>query len=292
MAQPQLYLVYGGGLGDVIFDYLNDPAAMKIESLVKDYDARVRIWTQCHNSGVEDVWRHHPFVHEHLMEPWQPPSPENTHRFQEPIDGWFPIRRDDMMAALGTVVGVISQPKLYLSEAERSRLGSLVSQRPCVVLQPYAGLSDRDGFNPATLHALVMALARLEPQVRVLVVGKNHERNHKYTRETVGFSHPNMVDLIDQAGIRLCYHLVAKCDAFCGAHSNLIRTAWDFRRRNVCVLPDPLMTAHLPNLDAKYTYGWKFPESKIFTYPFEAGGQRQFSALDTASVARWLLGRE
>lgn len=164
-----------------------------------------------------------------------------------------------------------------------------------IVLQPYAGLSDRDGFDPPAIERLVTEIVRLNSQARMVVIGKNHERGCKYARECVTEAtaqHPNVTDLIDKAGIRFCYHLVSKCDGFIGCHSNLIRVAWDFRRRNACVLPHPMMTEHLANLDPKYTYGFKYPETRKFTFPFFSSTARQFEYLDVVTMARFILGRE
>lgn len=282
----QYYLSYGGGLGDVVWEYLRDKRAWWVEPLVRDYGARIRVYTMCHNDGVDDVFRSHPFITEHFNEPWQPPTVEIARKFSEPIDGYLPLHQDRyVLGAFGGTL-TLAKPALYLSAAEQRGLAGLLSQRPCVVLQPFAGLSDRDAFNGETLRRLVDRLVELCPTVRIIVTGKNHERTHKYNREEVGFVHPNVMNLIDRLGIRMAYHLVRQCDAFCGSHSNLIRVAWDWRRRNACVMPAPMMEEALPTLDQKYTYGFRFPESRPFWFPFG-----NFEGLDTESLAMFLLGR-
>jgi hypothetical protein len=290
MGVPQYYLIYGGGLGDVVWDFMRDPAAKRLRALKETTGARVRVYTQCHNDGVLDVFKYHPLIDEHIAEPWAPPSPELAQRFVQPIDGY-----NRYAAGLVPAEHWQQLPEervtLYLSAQEAGKLSGLLSKRPVVVVQPYAGLSDRDGFNQTTMKRLVLELARLDDNVRILMVGKNHERGCKYQKEEVLFKHPNMMNLIDQIGIRLSYFLVASCDAFCGSHSNLIRTAWDWRKRNACVLPAPLMTDHIPLLDGKYTYGWQYPESRIFTFPFTHGAPKNFEALDTETMAAHLLGR-
>ena len=280
------YLSYGGGLGDVVWEYLRDKRAWWVEPLFRDYGARIRVYSMCHNDGVEDVFRHHPFIEAHINEPWQPPTVEIARRFSQPIDGYLPLHHDHYVYGAFSGTLDLTKPALYLSADEERQLAGLLSHRPCVVVQPFAGLSDRDAFNSTTLKQLVERLVFLCPDVQVIVVGKNHERAHKYTREAVGFEHPNVVDLIDKIGIRLGYHLVRRCDAFCGSHSNLIRVAWDWRRRNACVMPAPMMQDAMPGLDEKYKYGWKFPESRIFWFPFG-----KFEALETDTLAAFLLGR-
>jgi hypothetical protein len=247
------------------------------------YGAEIRVFTLCHNDGVADTFKHIPYIQSHIMEPWHPPVPEDHVRFNNAIDGYLPLQND--AAYYGEYGGDMprEEPKLYLS---------LMSGRPLIVAQPWAGLSDRDGFDSAAFERLVNETVALDARARFVVLGKNHERGHKYAREELLFSHPNVVNLIDKAGIRFGFHLVSNCDAFVGCHSNLCRTAWDFRRRNVCVLPDPLMTSHIHSLDAKYTYGLRYPETRTFTYPFAAGGPRHFEMLDCKRMAAFLLGRD
>lgn len=290
MEQYRFYLSYGGGIGDVWWDYLRDPAARRIASLAEDHGAKVRIYTQCHCDAVDDLFRIHPHIYDHISEPWRLPNAEDSKRFREPIGDWIPLQRMDWVLQTVGMIHRLVEPAIHVSESERVLLDELLSVRPCIVVQPYAGLSDRDALNPPALRRLVDEIVNLNHNARILVVGKNHERGCKYSTE-VGIEHPNVVDLIDQLGIRVAFHLVARCDAFCGAHSNLIRVAWDFRRRNICVLPDPLMTRHIPQLDGKYTYGFGHEESRTFTYPFDHGQPRAFEQLDFAGMARHLLGR-
>ena len=160
--------------------------------------------------------------------------------------------------------------------------------------QPWAGLSDRDAFDSASFEKLVHQLVRMEPNCRIVVTGFNHTRGHKYSREELHFSHSNVVNLIDKLGLRSTYHLVNQCDAFVGSHSSLIRMAWDARKRNVCVLPWPHEERHINSLDGKYTYGWCYPESAKFTFPYEIDApntERHFDQLDFEGVAHWLLDK-
>jgi hypothetical protein len=261
-------------------------------ALCEMYAAEIRVYTLCHNDGVADTFKFSPYITSHIQEPWHPPVPEDHIRFNNEIDGYLPLQHDGLIEREYGTDLAREEPKLYLSPPEKAQLASLMSGRPLIVAQPWAGLSDRDGFDSPSFERLVDETVRLDPRARFVVLGKNHDRGHKYSREELTFTHPNVVNLIDKAGIRFGFHLVANCDAFVGCHSNLIRTAWDFRRRNVCVLPKPLMTDHIDSLDAKYTYGFRYPETMTFTYPFAAGGTRHFEMLDCRRMAAFLLGRD
>lgn len=292
MAHRKWYLAYGGGLGDVVYDYLKDRAGWRMASLVKDYGAEIRVYTLCHNDGVNDLFKYHPYIHSHVSEPWHICRQEDVVRFSNPIDDYLPLQLDTFFRPQFGMDFTLEQPEIYLSPEERSYLAALGVQRPLIVAQPFAGLSDRDGFDSASFELLVAKIVRLQPEARIVVVGKNHTRDHKYSQEQLAFSHPNVLNLIDRAGIRFCWYLVRQSDAFVGCHSNLIRTAWDARVRNACILPWPLMERHLSEIDGKYLYGFKYPESRRFIYPFDGQGQRQFEKLDTGAIANFLLGRE
>lgn len=287
-----VFFAIGGGIGDVVWDFLHDKNFLKLYSLVENHGARVRAITQCHCAGAEEIFDYHPHVHEVIAEPWHPPTPEDTRRFNEPDGEWIPLSREDLLYRAGFQQYRMVSPKLYLSREEEHLVARLMSRRPCVCLQPYAGLSDRDACDPASLSRLCGSLLAMNPDVNILVLGKNHERGHKYAEEICDFDHPAVTNLIDKVNIRVAWHLVAHCDAFAGAHSNLIRTAWDHKRRSACIVPEPLLTNHWDALDRKYTYGMQQPEAKRFTYRFAEGGPRRFETLDTDAVARWLMRAE
>lgn len=298
MSQFKVFAAVGGGAGDIWWDWVHDRRFAKIPDLVERYGARVRIYSQCHCLGTAtDLFQGHgslhPYAHQIIEEPWEMPSPELNQRWNNPdADGYIPITRDDLLHAAGVRRLDLKAPTFYLSDEERWTIQKLATERPCIVAQPYAGLSDRDAFDPASLARLATHLHDLDRNARLLVIGKNHERGHKYNQELCPAGHPNVVNLIDKLGIRVAYHLVAACDAFVGAHSNLIRAAWDHRRRTALVIPDPMMTNHWPKLDSKYTYGCRQPENRTFTFPFDHDVPRRFDLLDTGSLARFLLRGE
>lgn len=292
MSHRNWYLGFGGGLGDVVHDVLRERAMWRVPSLVKDYGCRIRVYTLCHNDGVNDLFRFNPYIHEHVSEGWHPCTPEDAIRFANPIDDFYPLQQDSYFRREYGMDFQLEQPDIYLSREEQAHLAAITGQRPLIVAQPFAGLSDRDAFDSETFEKLVGHILRLEPQARIAVVGKNHQRTHKYSEERLDFSHPSVLNLIDRVGIRFAWHLTRQCDAFVGAHSNLIRTAWDARRRNVCVMPWPSMADHLERIDGKYTYGFKYEESARFFYPFDGSGERGFKDLDCAGIARWVLGRD
>jgi len=283
---------FGGGSGDVWVDVLDSPSMRLLPGLVEDYGFRIRVHTCCHCPGVEDLFRYQPHVHEVITEPWRDPREVDPQRFIRPTsDGFYPMLPQYLNHFAGPIIR--QEPFTYrYSLEEQGYLDHLLtSDGPVICLQMYAGLSDRDGCDPERLALLCQRLVDLDPACRVLVLGKNHERGHKYQEELCPFDHPRVLNLIDKLGLRVPLALVERCDAFGGCHSNLIRQAWRCRKRNVCVLPSPSMTDALPQIDARYTYGFKYPETKVFTYFFDNQGPRDFTVLDVEGIAQHLLGR-
>jgi len=285
---PRIFLVSGGGAGDCVWELLHEQKFFHLKCLKEDFNAKIRLYVVCHCAGIEDLYVGQP-IDEVIHEAWRPPSPEENARFGRPdADGYLPYTRLDLLQLAGISSLWMSRPQIYLSPEETRFVMATVANRPCIVCQPYAGLSDRDGFDVAALTRLADDLARLNPKVNLILIGKNHERGHKYAPE-LGIEHPNVTNLIDQIGLRVAWHLVQQCDAFVGAHSNFILTAWEAGKRSACVVPDPLMTRHFQNLDPKYTVGLRQEQNRLFTFPFDHGQPREFDKLDTKRLAQFLL---
>lgn len=282
----------GGGAGDVLWEYLHDQKFTWLKCLKEDYNAKIRVTTICH-CPVDDLFVGNPLVDDYRALPWQPPSEEaNRYVSQPDEDGYLPITRLDLLQLAGVTNIWMSRPQIHISDAETRFVMETVANRPAIVCQPYAGLSDRDGFDVAALRRLADDLANLNSNASLILIGKNHERGHKYAPEIGIDDHPNVTNLIDKIGLRVAWHLVNNCDAYCGAHSNFILTAWEAGKRSACVVPDPLMTRHWQNLDPKYTVGLRQDNCRVFTYPFDHGQPREFDKLDTAGLARFLLRGE
>lgn len=284
------YIVFGGGAGDVWWCALEDPRMTWLPGLVEDYGYRIRIYSVCHCPGTADLFWGQPHIHEVLTEEWRLPNAEDTHRFSHPIDGYVPLHQGTVLQFAGPTLRRSPFTFRY-SDPERAWADELLAAHRTVCLQPYAGLSDRDGFDRERLDQLCERLVDLDPHCQVLILGRNHDRGHKYAQEEASFQHPRVRNLIDQLSLRMSLYLVSRADAFGGCHSNLIRAAWRWRRRNALVVPTPSMTEALPRLDPQYTFGLTYPETRLFTYAFDNQSPRDFSVLDIDGIARHLLGR-
>lgn len=284
------YITFGGGAGDIWYSALEDQRMGWLPGLVEDYKYRIRLYSVCHCPGMKDLFWGQPHIHEVLTEEWRLPNAEDARRFSNPIDGYVPLNATTLLHYASNKIRTAPFTFRYTPD-ERAWADAMMSQRPVICLQPFAGLSDRDGFDPERLDQLCERLVELDANCQVLVLGRNHERGHKYAREEMTFQHPRVHNLIDQLSLRVSLMLVSRCDAFGGCHSNLIRAAWRWRRRNVCVMPAPSMTNALAALDTQYTFGLAYPESRTFTYFFDNQSPRDFTTLDVEGIARHLLGR-
>lgn len=257
------YLVYGGGLGDVVWDYLRCPYAAALRSITQELGARVKVITCCHNSGVTDLFVGNPYLSHHEPRPWKIPSVEESNIYSNKIDGWRPLQREQLHPDIPR-----DPVRIYLNPDEQLALNVYqANESPLVVMQPFAGLSNRDAFTPHTLRAFIEGVLAEVPDALFLVLGNNDPNGHESRREELGFEHPRLVNLIDETGIRFNYHLTSIADVFVGSFSNLVRSAWDFRRRTIVVLDEALRHNGIPRTDARYTYGWEYPECTLMTYP-------------------------
>lgn len=272
----RLYFEYGGGLGDVWYDYLHDGTADYFHALTHDCNVDIRIITRCANPGVADLFLHNPYISAHIEEPWEPASPATVDYFRNPIDGYGPGRLHNR-AGLRKIA-----PEIYLTPDEAVTLTALFNDGPVIVAQPFAGLSNRDAFNDTTLRAFINHIAEARPDARVVVVGATTGTRGEPRPEVVGFTHPNMLNLIDCYGIRFGYHLTARAHAYVGAFSNLIRAAWDHRRASVVVVDAFTYGNELPRDDERYTYGWKYPETLLLT-------PDDIADVDTQAIANHVL---
>lgn len=255
----RLYFEYGGGLGDVWYDYLHDGAASYFHALVHDCGVDIRIITRCANPGVSDLFLYNPYISAHIEEPWAMASPETVNYFRNPIDGYAPGRLRGC-SGLRQI-----EPQIYLTVDEEVLLTAIFASGPVIVAQPFAGLSNRDAFNAATLYATIDAITTERPDVTVVVVGATTGTRGESRVESVPFEHPNMLNLIDETGIRFNYHLTARAHGYIGSFSNLVRAAWDHHRANVVVVDAFTYGDELPHGDARYTYGWGYPETLLLT---------------------------
>lgn len=287
------FLTVGGGAGDVFWTALNDIRFQWLAALKEEFGYHIRVHSICHCPGTPNLFAHHPHIDEVVEEAWRLPNPEDSRRLSSPIDGLAPLNEQTLATHAVHKARLRHVPFTFrYTREEMAWAEELLSRRPCITLQPYAGLSDRDGFDPERLGQLCERLVTLDPDCQVLVLGRNHERGHKYAREECFFDHPRVKNLIDRLELRMSILLVSRCDAFAGAHSNLIRAAWHWRRRNACVLPVPMMSAEvLSTLDRQYLYGFNYPETRSFSYDFAPGGERHFETLRIDDIAQHLLGR-
>lgn len=274
------YFLLGGGIGDAVLHYMHDPILRKLPAI---HEARpnleVYAFSQVHNNGVEDLFWYHPVIKRHVQIVQLPQFkgyeefdrsliPTNLQHYSEIDHIPFPVR----------------DPVFNLSDFERRRLDEIFDGRPVTVIQPFAGLSERDAFDEASLKELTSRL----PGKKV-VIGSNAPR--VYSERVQKISDPSVVNLIDSVGIRFTWHLISRCDAFVGCHSSIVLLAWHHNKPTVCIIPSPFLDHHWEHLDPRYKEGVGRRNTliaKFNTHGKEWPRDFDFSSLNHEAVSQFL----
>ncbi len=283
MLKGDYYFILGGGLGDALFTYMRTPILRKLPLIKKkNPDFQVHAYSQVHNNGVEDLFWYHPVITRH-MQVVQLPQFKGYESFDERLinpkfKSCNSLNHDEYEDC---------EPVFNLSSSEQHRLDQIFSSgEPVTVIQPFAGLSERDVFDTASLETMTSQL----PGKKV-IIGNNAPRVCCERLQTVGFYSPDVINLIDMAGIRFTYHLVKRCSAFIGCHSSIVLLSWHHKKPTVCILPMPFLNNHWQSLGNHYKEGVGRKNTMIAK--FQTHGNRcpedfDYSSLEFENIKNFL----
>jgi ADP-heptose:LPS heptosyltransferase len=277
------FFILGGGLGDAVMHYIRSPLFRKLP-LIKEAnpDIEVHVYSQVHNNGIEDLFWHHPVVNRHVQIVQLP-----QHKGYENFD--LTLIPADMKpgSTLPHDNFPDAEPVFNLSSKEQDDLSKIFdTTEPVIVIQPFAGLSDRDAFDQKSLTNMAKNL----PGKKV-IVGSNAPRVCCERTQKCDTSDPSVVNLIDRVGIRFTYHLIRRCNAFIGCHSSLVLLSWHHHRPTVCVLPMPFLDNHWRSLDPMYKEGVNRENTLITSFRTHGNNcpaDFEYSSLDCPRIAEFL----
>ncbi len=277
------YAILGGGLGDAVMHYINTPMFRKLEAIkanTPNFD--LHIYSQVHNNGVEDLFWYHPVVTRHLHIA-QLPQFQGYGKFDHSL-----IPKDLRPLSSVDLFNLPDSPPIFnLSHNEQKKIDQLFeSKEPVIVIQPFAGLSERDAFDQNSLHELVECLPG-----KKIIIGNNAPRGCVDRIQKFISTNPNVINLIDSVGIRFTYHLVARCNAFIGCHSSIVLLSWYHDKPTVCILPMPFLEDHWNRLNPNYKKG--VDRNNTLITSFETIGRNcpndfQYNTLDYNKIKEFL----
>lgn len=246
------HIVLRGGLGDALMTYLEHPFFKRLPAIKEKIPGiAVHVYSEVTNNGVEDLFWYHPVVKRHIQIIQLPQSGESVNSLIIYADPTIiPSRIQAWEKFPDLLTYQESEPIINLNNHEQKLLNEIYSKAPFTVIQPTAGMPDRDAFTPETLNKLCEQL----PGFKV-IVGNNAPRVGCYRKWRCNNLPKDTIDLFDVVGVRFNYHLMKNCNAFIGTHSCGIVLAWYFNKPNVCILPKLYLENNYEVLDTKYKFG-------------------------------------
>lgn len=263
----KVYLLGGGGLGDLIRNYFkHDPKWEFLESLKIAYpDSHVKVILVMHNPQGKEFFKYHPFVDETLWFPWEvdgrPVAYANC-------DDHVEITTDSDIVALLRI-----KPRLFLGEPDKTVVDSIASQGKYVVIHPFAGLGD---FMPLVIEDYKPIIDALIDRngLNVVAVGGSYIRTNAASpgagcmggndpkTEEFDYERPGLFNLVGKTNVREILGLIKKARGFLGTFSCYAHGAWVFDVPSMTLIPEKHRLFSLSHDMNCYITRNDFPEHK------------------------------
>lgn len=229
-----VYVTAGGGAGDCIRNLIQDSGWRRIRPLKQRFQHInvVGIFTDHLGSGYELAYAH-PDVLACMVVHWHPPGHELEHAHLRTLDAvhintfcqQYSIQPEDK--------GII-----YLTQREAETVKPLI-EKPYIVVHPFAGLPHRgcrphpngSGYRCYPDYKYIQTIQLLQEQYgyRIIVLGKSNTSDD-YLRAVPNDLevpiNPEIINLQDQASLRMSAWLAMHADGFFGTHSSMLAAAW------------------------------------------------------------------
>lgn len=255
---PNLYIGTGGGLGDVIRNYLKDDLNWGRLADIKKKNPHVDIRALfcCHNDGVVELFRHHPFISLAQNFPYEHHPWPVLERY---ANGYKHIRE------IQTSCFQYQQPTVYLSQEEHNILRTIQDLGPYIAVHAFAGDLNRIALQPIN-YLPVLEKIYYEFGLRSVLIGKSGDRcltgNSIYMTELITEeSYPWLTNMLNVSNPRLDIKIIESETAFIGTHSCYILPSWIYQKPSVLVAPGWLHT----NLTTREDCSWATKHNMHFS---------------------------
>lgn len=244
----KVYILCGGGLGDILINYINDGSEKipctdlaasawfrRLKDLKEKKNPLVQVLAYCHNYSAKDFFETVPFIDEVKLLGWQiePISREDLKKITDylPINSVY--KWEDYQS---------SPVKFYISEENKKILKEVKPQSRYVVIHPFARKSGRElPFNH--YYSIIEKLAARG--IKSVVIGGSYKlslskskKDEAMIEEGFPYQHKDMLNLVNKIHISLVPHLILGADGFIGTHSCwILLSAWA-KKRMISMLPD------------------------------------------------------
>jgi len=237
----KIYLTLGGGLGDVIYDYMGGHRGWdKLESLKKAHpNIKIKVMASTHNPQTLELLKYNPYIDEVEEFGWQT---DGKPLFLKHANGYIDIQQIKQI----TSTLPSKTPKIYLGEEDKQILEQIVGRGSFVFVHPFAGLNDRIPFKPTDQFIKIIDAVIDNTKHNVFVIGANHVRANRENPidiiEELNYEREGLFNLVNkpEANIRLALGLVEKAHSFIGSWSCYSCAFWTLKKKTIVLVPKNL----------------------------------------------------
>ena len=270
MSNKNFYLSSGGGLGDLMDNYLGRVVEWGyLEEVKKAHpDCKIKVVLCIHNEQSRTFLEANPYIDELI---WCPYRHDGTpvyemHRGDYQDLSVLKLRRNFTYKV----------PEIHLTQEDKDVVDPIISDGPYVFMHPFAGETRRSWPDHYDIKTIIDALCNLGK--RVVVVGGSYERT-AYLNSVIGqdlsigqmeevldYERDGLVNLVGKCNSRIAAYLCQKAERFIGTHSCYILVAWRTNIPALCIAPN-WMTSHFQNHDNScWGFERSFPQNSLVYY--------------------------
>jgi hypothetical protein len=238
----ELYLEFGGGLGDIFYQMFHDAGYGTLQALAPQDRALIVLIT--HNPYARELFDHHPRASQLDVRDlgYWPPSDDAV------------MRRRHGLPQGARGFPIAGAPKFYPSRGDRQWLNRL-DGTAYVVFSVSAGLPERD--IPAELVERLVEVA-IAHSLLPVIVGRNYSR---FDRGEQHVQHRGVLNLIDRLTVPGVAEAVRRSLGVVCCHSAINMLAWLLRKPQLLLYPQFVYERHIAHRD-QWAFGIDFEECR------------------------------
>jgi len=234
----KVYLTLGGGLGDVIYDYLGGHRFWnKLEPLkIAHPEIRIKVMSSTHNLQSLELIRYNPYIDRMEEYGWQT---DGKPIFKRNAGGYINIK--NIKQELSKLPS--RPPGIYLNQRDKETVSNISSQGSFIFIHPFAGLQDRMPYRSSSQFVPIIDNIIKNTNHNVVIVGSNHIRNNMKKkvdiREEFSYEGDRVFNLVNkpEMNVRVAVKLAQRAHGFLGAWSCFSCTFWALKKKSMVLVP-------------------------------------------------------
>ena len=233
----EVYLPFGGGLGDVFYEYFRGKHGWSyLDSLKNKYpNIKVKILSSTHNHQSLKFIKFHPHVDSMKELGWMTDARSlwEKHRGNA-------VRLEDAVKEKRLLGLSEKKQVLHLGSEDKQELKRITSAGKFVVVHPFAGGRDRIAIKTPDYIRLIDQIIE-DLGYNVVVIGATHVRNNinnpVKVDEVFDYRRKKLFNLVNASNARVVMALIQKQTHFVGAGSAWACASWLHKKPNSILVP-------------------------------------------------------